>query len=118
MASKGIRSYFANANGLRGFVMPFSITKYFRRPHQQNKILEVTKHQQIDMRAIVDLLDKMKTNEERFEYLSTWYPCLHIFVLQKRGMVEELRAFDEKCKSYEKDKDPSKFSLYVHGHWL
>ena len=60
----------------------------------------------------------MQSNEERTEYLATWCPCLYIFVLKKRGMEEELKAFDEKCKSYENDKDPSKYSLYVHGHWF
>ena len=60
----------------------------------------------------------MKTNNERVDYLSERYPCLYIFVLQKRGMDERLRAYDEMCQSYEYDKDPSKYSLYLHGHWL
>ena len=78
----------------------------------------MTKHQQIDMDTLLRSLDMIQSNEERKEYLATWCPCLHIFVLQKRGMDEELRAYDEKCKSYENDKDPSKYSLYVQGYWL
>ena len=70
------------------------------------------------MGAILSKLDEMKSNKERIEFLSTWYPQLYIFVQQKRGMVTELRAYIQKCKSCENDSDPSKFSLYVHGYWL
>ena len=69
------------------------------------------------MDVLLKTLDQMGSEKERSEYLSAWFPCLYIFFLQKRGMNEELKAFDEKCKSYENDKDPSKYSLYVHGHW-
>ena len=70
------------------------------------------------MDALLKSLDQMQSNEERTEYLATWCPCLYIFVLKKRGMTEKLKAFDEKCKSYKNDEDPSKYSLYVHGHWF
>ena len=70
------------------------------------------------MDTLVKKLDQMQTNDERCEHLSIWCPCLYIFVLQKRGMVEKLSAYVERCKLYENDKDPSTFSLYVHGYWL
>ena len=79
-ASKRTRSYYVNANGLRGFVIPCLITKYLKRAKDQNQLEEVTKHQLIDMDALFMLLDKMKSNEERKEYLGIQYPCLYIFV--------------------------------------
>ena len=72
----------------------------------------------MNLQNLLEILESMKTNNERVDYLSERYPCLYIFVLQKRGMYEELRVYDEKCKSYETDKDPSKYSLYFHGHLL
>ena len=92
--------------------------QYLKRGKEQNQISEVTKHQPVDIDALLKSLDQMQSNEERKEYLATWCPCLYIFVLKKRGMEEELKAYDEKCKSYENDKDSSKYSLYVHGHWF
>ena len=79
-ASKTTRSYYANANGFRGFVIPYSITKYLKSAKAQKQLQEVTRHQEIDMEAILKLLDGMQTNQERIEYLSTCYPCLYIFV--------------------------------------
>ena len=43
-ASKKTRSYYVNANCLNGFVIPYSITKYFKRDQEQNEISEVTRH--------------------------------------------------------------------------
>ena len=44
---------------------------------------------------------------------NTWVYGIHacIYVLQKRGMDEELITYDEKCKSYENDKNLSKFMI-------
>ena len=78
-ASKKTRSYYANSEGLRGFVMPYSITKYLKNANAQ-KLQELTRYQVIDMEPLVKLLDEMETNQERIEYLSTKYPCLYIFV--------------------------------------
>ena len=80
-ASKKTRSYYVNANGLRGFLSPISIIKCIKRAMEQNQIKEVTKHQQIDLDALLKSLDQMQSNAERTEYLSTWCPCLYIFVL-------------------------------------
>ena len=57
-ASKKTRSYFVNANGLNGFLAPISIIKYLKRAHSQ-----VTRHVEIDMDAVVKLLDQMQTND-------------------------------------------------------
>ena len=72
----------------------------------------------MNLQSLLEILESMKTNNEIVDYLSERYPCLYIFVLQKRGMDGELKAYYEKCKSYENDEDLSKYSLYVHGHWL
>ena len=52
-ASNSTRAYFVNANGLSGFVLPFSISKYLKRAKEQNQISELTKHQQIDIEALL-----------------------------------------------------------------
>ena len=70
------------------------------------------------MQKLLEMLECMKTNKERADYLRERYPCLYIFMLQKRGLDERLEAYDERCKSYEKDKDPNMYSLYVYGYWL
>ena len=80
-ASKKTRSYYVNANALRGFLAPISIIKCIKRAMEQNQITEVTKHQQIDLDALLKSLDQMQSDAEKTEYLSTWCPCLYIFVL-------------------------------------
>ena len=52
-------------------MIPYSITKYLKRAKEQNQISEVTKHQLIDLDALIKLLDQMQSNEERTEYLGT-----------------------------------------------
>ena len=63
------------------------------------------------------MLEGMKTNTERVDYLSEICPALTIFVLQKRAN-ERLRTYEERFKSYGNDKDTSKWSLYLYGYWL
>ena len=60
----------------------------------------------------------MPTNKDRIGYLGVWYPCLCIFILKKRGMNTEGRAYMERCKNFEYDYDESKYSLYVYGYWI
>ena len=81
-ASKKTRSYYVNANRLKGFVVPYSITKYLKRAMEQNQISEVTKYQPIDLDALLKSLDQMQSNTKRTEYLAIWCPCLYIFVLK------------------------------------
>ena len=62
-ASKKTRSYFVNANGFHGFLIRSSIIECLKRAMEQNKISEVTKHQEIDMDAVFKLLDQIQTND-------------------------------------------------------
>ena len=110
------RSYYINANRLKGFLIPYSMTDNLRRAHISLELQDVTKYQQVDMKALLSLLESMQNDQQRFDYLSVWCPCLHIYVLQKRGKKSELAAYMETCKSYENHWP--KYSLYIHGYWL
>ena len=115
-ASNSTRAYYVSAVGLRGFVMRNSLTKVLNTPYVVIQIFEVFKHQIIDMQAVREQLDAMKTNKERMSYLSEYYPALCIYALKKLGMDQELREYMETCKSCEND--ASKYSKYIHGYWL
>ena len=43
-ASERTRSYFVNADGLKGFLIPSWITECLKRAQKQNQISEVTKN--------------------------------------------------------------------------
>ena len=70
------------------------------------------------MDALNRSLAQFKTNNEKIDYLSERYPSLYILMQKKGGHDAKLSAFYAKCKIYENHKDPSKYSLFVHGHWL
>ena len=68
-ASKKTRSYFANANGLRGFLEQYksTVAKLLKRGMEQNQISEVTD-------KLLKFLDKMYSNDGRTRYLEEWRP--------------------------------------------
>ena len=50
------------------------------------------------------------------EYLREEYPSLYIVVLKSLNMTDKIKDYMKKCKGYEKD--PYKYSLYIHGYFL
>ena len=65
-ASKKTRSYFANANGLKGFLAP-SIIKFIKEGMEEIQFPKVTD-------AVLKSLGQMQSNTERTDYLSTHNP--------------------------------------------
>ena len=53
-ASKMTRSYFVNANALKGFLVPYSIVRYLKKAEENQELLEVTEHQKIDMQVLLE----------------------------------------------------------------
>ena len=71
------------------------------------------------MKTVLNSLDKIKTKQEKFNYLGEQYPCLLIFLLKKMGEKQLLENYMSHCKSYESDIDDyENYSLYVHGYFL
>ena len=60
----------------------------------------MTKNQLVDMDSLLEALQDLETSKERIDYLGQWYPCLAIYVMKKRGMIDELEKYMQKCKSY------------------
>ena len=69
------------------------------------------------MQALLQKLKNMQTNQVITEFLGQNFPCLFVFVMKQRGMLQALSEYMEKCKNLEKD-DVSQFRLYVHGYWI
>ena len=82
------RSYYVNANELKGFVVSISIMELLKRAEAEKELVEATKHQHVDMQALLEKLESLKTNKERIDYLGLWCPSLCIFVLQECGMTK------------------------------
>ena len=70
--------------------MVVSIVTILRSADKNAELMEVTKHQELDMQALLGKLEGMQTDKERIEYLGEWCPCLCIFVLKKCGMTKKL----------------------------
>ena len=74
------------------------------------------KHQKVDMGHLIKSLRKMPHDCVRHEYLKKLYPSLFIFVLTKKGLIEELENFMKQCEGF-KD-DPRRYTHYVLGFLL
>ena len=65
---------------------------------------------------MISLLEKIKTTDEIIRYLGERCPDLCIYVMDKRGMHQELKDYKMKCRSYLDDS--TKYHLYIRGYWL
>ena len=109
------RAFFINANGLRGFLV-YSIGRKLEKAQERGELVKETEHIEVKIESLVEYLKQLDTNKEGLDYLARWYPNLYVFVMEKRGMKQQMKQYMEKCESYENDY--AKFSLYVHGYWL
>merc|ERR1719266_513850 len=62
-ASHRTRSYYINANGLKGFIAAFSIINDVIKADSNGDLEEVTKYQKVDVQAVVKKLRCIKTNK-------------------------------------------------------
>ena len=54
--------------------------------------------------------------QRKMDYLGEAYPRLFLFILDYFDMNDRIEQYMTKCKAFEKD--PYKYSLYVHGYFL
>ena len=58
------------------------------------------------------------TESASIEFLKKYFPGLTRIILEKKGLHKELKSYIKRCRSYQFDIDPAKYSLYIAGYWL
>ena len=105
--------------------------KFLKEADEAGQLENARKHQVIDLSTVEGKLENFIENEERIvdgksvnftpfqrkmDYLSEAYPRLYLLILDHFDMTDRIEQYMAKCKAYEKD--PYKYSLYVHGYFL
>ena len=73
-------------------------------------------YQHVDIKAVLEQLDIWKYEDDKMGYLGTFYPCLLVVILRKRGKNQELAKY--MYESSKKESDVENYSIYVHGYFL
>ena len=71
---------------------------------------------EVDMKALLRMLESMPTNKEKEEHLAARCPCLFVSVIKQRKNIDALAEYMAKCQSCEDDW--RYYTLYVHGYLL
>ena len=118
-ASHKTRAYITNAGGLKGFLVPFSVSSVLRTlaKNVNGELTKLQKYHQFSISSLINQVEKMKTNDQRAELLKVEYPSLYIHYLKKIGTRSDAKKLLENYKIYCKQfyDDPNRFSLYLHG---